>query len=104
MPYDGVKETSSPVADVAALSLIETKSDELLYVLLPHSARLAMLEYHLLSKDNPTPRLPVIEVERGSEYAEKAIGTRPARPISVHLSATLPSYEYSSPKIVVDTE
>ena len=50
MPYDGVKETSSPVADVAALSLIETKSDELLYVLLPHSARLAMLEYHLTLK------------------------------------------------------
>ena len=58
MPYAGVKLISSP-SPVLALNLIEMKSDELLYVLLPYSARLAIFEYHLLSNDNPIPICPV---------------------------------------------
>ena len=42
IPYAGVKLTSNP-SPVLALNLIEMKSDELLYVLLPYSARLAIL-------------------------------------------------------------
>ena len=58
IPYAGVKLTSNP-SPVLALNLIEMKSDEFLYVLLPYSARLAILDYHLASNDSPRPICPV---------------------------------------------
>ena len=70
---------------------MDTKSEELLYVLLPHSARLAMLEYHLASKLAPIPDTNDIVDKVGTEDAANPTGTRPKRPIRDHLSATRPS-------------
>ena len=70
---------------------MDTKSEELLYVLLPHSARLAMLEDHLASKLAAIPETNDIVDEVGAEDPANPIGTRPKRPISDHLSATRPS-------------
>ena len=90
IPYDGVKLTSRP-SPVLARSLMDTKSEELLYVLLPHSARLAMLEYHLASNDAPIPETNDIVDKVGADDAANPTGTIPKRPISDHLSATRPS-------------
>ena len=56
-PYAGVKLTFRP-PEVSARNLIDMKSEELLYVLLPLVTLLAMLEYHLPSKESPSPIVP----------------------------------------------
>lgn len=83
---------SAPSGVVEARSLMEMKSDELLYVLLFSFTLLAILEYHLPSKDSPRPMVP-LKIIPSPGYVAKVNprGTRPAQPIRVQRSATLPS-------------